>query len=220
MLLGIVQGITEFFPVSSTAHLVLLEELFSWNVSGLTFDVAVHMGTLLALLFYFREQWIVLARGFISSLTVRPTKWRRDMKVAWMIVVATIPAIIAGALLEGVVEEYFRTNSWIVVLLVAGSIPMMAAEIFGKRSRGYIEINFRDSVVVGLAQVLALGPGVSRSGITISAGMLDGLDREAAARFAFMISVPVIAGAGLWSGAKLLRVGLPTHLVAPFAVGF
>lgn len=220
LILGIVQGVTEFFPVSSSAHLVLLEDILHWNASGLTFDVAVHMGTLLALLFYFREQWLMVGRGFIESLAVRPSKWRRDMRLAWMIVVATIPAVIAGALLEGMVEDYMRSPSWVAVLLVAGSIPMLAAEIFGGKSRGYIEVNFKDSIIVGFAQVLALGPGVSRSGITISAGMLGGLEREAAAKFAFMISVPVIAGAGVWSGAKLLREGLPTEFIGPFAVGF
>lgn len=220
LVLGVIQGLTEFFPVSSTAHLVLVEELFSWNLGGLSFDVAVHMGTLLALLFYFRDQWLSLGKGLAGSLRVRPTKWKFEMKLAWMIIIATIPAVIAAPLLNDLIEEYLRTPSWVAVLLVAGTIPMLAAEFFGRQSRGFIDLKYRDSATVGFAQALALGPGVSRSGITISAGMLGGLEREPAARFAFLLSAPVIAGAGVWEGAKLVNNGFPTDLIGPFCVGF
>jgi len=224
--LGIVQGLTEFIPVSSSGHLVLVPGLFGWgtfvNTRGLstTFDVALHMGTLLALLIFFRHEWVSLIRAFFMSFRRRPADWNRAMRVAWMLVLASIPAAVAGALLSGFVEDHLRAPVSVGVFLVIGAVVMAAAEAFGSRSRDFKRLNARDATVVGFSQALALAPGVSRSGITISAGMLDGLDREAATHFAFLMSAPIIAGAGLYEGIKLVRNGFPPQGPGVFIAGF
>jgi len=220
LLLGLVQGLTEFVPVSSSGHLVLGQRLFGWPHSlNMPFSVAVHMGTLLALLVFFREEWVALIRGFFTSLTTRPRDWVFDQRLAWMLVLASIPAALAGALLGDTVEAHLQTPAWVAVFLAVGALAMLAAELWGSRSRGFDGLRASDAGIVGTAQALALAPGISRSGITISGGMLAGLDREAAARFAFLISAPVIAGAGLWEGQKLARSGLGGN-AGVFIAGF
>lgn len=220
VVLGAVQGLTEFLPISSSGHLILLEKLFGWAEQGLSFDVAVHIGTLLALLVYFRREWIAVIRGFFTSFKARPRAWDLDQRLAWMIVLASIPAAAVGALLGDTVEENLRAPALIALMLIVGGLIMLAAELLGRKERGFESLHATDAGVVGLAQVLALAPGVSRSGITISGGMLAGLDREAAARFSFMLSAPIIAGAGLWQGAKLAREGFADVGPGVFAVGF
>lgn len=224
--LGIIQGLSEFIPISSSGHLVLVPKLFGWNVfvatKGLStaFDVALHMGTLLALLVFFRREWIALIRGFFLSFRHRPAAWDKSMRLAWMLVLASIPAAVAGALLNNIIEDHLRTPAWVAIMLLCGAAFMIAAEVFGKRSRDFGQLKVRDAGVVGCAQVLALAPGVSRSGITISAGMLDGLDREAAAHFAFLMAAPIIAGSGLYEAVKLAKNGLPAHGPGVFIAGF
>jgi undecaprenyl-diphosphatase len=218
--LGFVQGLTEFLPVSSSGHLVIIEKLFGWKDLGLAFNVAVHMGTLLALIAFFRREWIEVIKGFFRSLRVRPSRWDADGRLAWMLVLATIPAVIVGALLSDQIERNLQTLFWVATFLVAGSLVMMAAELWGKKARDFGALRAGDAVLVGFAQVLALAPGVSRSGITISAGMFSGLNREAAARFAFMMAAPIIGGAGLWEAIKLVRHGLGTGTPGAFAAGF
>ena len=217
IVLGIVQGLTEFLPVSSSGHLVLVPRLFGWHDLGLSFDVALHVGTLLALLIYFRREWVTLIKGFFTSFRVHPRDWSRDQRLAWMLVLASIPAGIAGVLIG---EEHFRTPAWVAIFLLGGSLLMVAAELWGSRSRGFDELRSWDAATVGIAQAVALLPGISRSGITISTGMLDGLDREAAAHFAFLMSAPIIAGAGLWQGQKLIRHGGFGGHAGVFAAGF
>jgi undecaprenyl-diphosphatase len=224
--LGIIQGITEFVPISSSGHLVLIPRLFGWNTfvvtKGMTtaFDVALHMGTLVSLLIFFRKEWISLIKAFFQSFRHRPADWNRPMRVAWMLVLASIPAAIAGALLNSVIEDHLRTSAWVAIWLIIGAMVMLAAEVFGSRTRSFRELNAKDATVVGFAQVLALAPGVSRSGITISAGMLDGLDREAATHFAFLMSAPIIAGSGLYEAVKLAKDGFPAHGPGVFVAGF
>lgn len=218
--LGVVQGLTEFIPISSSGHLVLIPRLFGWSDPGMAFDVAVHLGTLLALLIFFRREWIAVIRGFFTSFAHKPSEWTRDMKLAWMLVLASIPAGIAGALLGDTIENHLRTPAWVAWMLLAGAAIMLAAELAGRRDRGFDRLLARDAGVVGLAQVLALAPGVSRSGVTISAGMFDGLTREAAARFAFLMAGPVIAGAGLWEGLKVAKHGFGASGPGVFVAGF
>jgi undecaprenyl-diphosphatase len=217
VVLGIIQGLTEFLPVSSSGHLVLAPRLFGWNDLGLSFDVALHLGTLLALLLFFRAEWIAIIKGFFTSFTVRPKSWSRDQRLAWMLVLASIPAGILGVLIG---EDHFRTPAWVALFLLGGSLIMVAAELLGSRSRGFDELRAWDAGTVGVAQAVALFPGISRSGVTISTGMLDGLDREAAARFAFLMSAPVIAGAGLWQAQKVIRGGGLSGQVGVMAAGF
>lgn len=219
LVLGIIQGLTEFIPVSSSGHLVVAPRVFGWDELGLSFDVAIHIGTLLALLVFFRSQWLDVIKGFFSSLRARPGEWSADQRLAWMLILATIPVAVAGFFLSDVIEENIRTPAYVALFLFAGGIAMLAAERWGSRSRGFDRLRPADAAVVGLAQALALAPGVSRSGITITGGMLAGLDREAAARFAFMISAPAIAGAGLWQGLDLAREGLGGTGPGAFAVG-
>ncbi len=221
IVLGIVQGLTEFLPVSSSGHLLLVQRLFGWHdfqmSLQLSFDVALHIGTLLALLIFFRKEWIALIKAFFTSFVVSPHDWARDQRLAWMIVLASIPAGIAGVLIG---EDHLSTPAWVAIFLLGGSLIMIAAEVWGSRSRGFDDLRAWDAGTVGIAQAIALLPGISRSGITISTGMLDGLNREAAAHFAFLLSAPVIAGAGLWQGQKMIRHGGFGGHAGVFLAGF
>jgi undecaprenyl-diphosphatase len=217
--LGAIQGLTEFIPVSSSGHLVLFPELFGWSDPGLAFDVMLHLGTLLSVLVYFRHEWAAVLKGFFTSLRVRPSEWDTFQRTGWLVVVATIPAAVAGLALEDVIESNLRSVLSVGVFLAAGSAAMLAAELLGRKRRGFDEIRTRDAALIGAMEVLSLAPGMSRSGITMSGGMIAGLNREAAARFSFMIAAPVIAGAGLLEGIKLARDGLRTCTAGMMAAG-
>jgi undecaprenyl-diphosphatase len=198
IVLGAVQGLTEFLPVSSTAHLIIVEDLLGIDDEryGLAFDASLHMGTLAAVLAYFARQWIRLARaGFHAA-------WRRSFddpegRLAWLIVLGTIPAAVIGFLLEDKIEEWLRSPWLIASMLIAFSGVFVIAEKYGTRDRGIERLGVADTLIIGFAQAVALVPGVSRSGATISAGLLRGYERSGAATFAFLLSAPVIAGAGL-----------------------
>jgi undecaprenyl-diphosphatase len=191
IILGIVQGITEFLPVSSTAHLILFPWFFHWGgiLDTLTFDIALHAGTLAALLLYFWKDWLDLLL--------------RKQKLFALIVVATVPAAIAGVLFNDIVERTLRSPYIICASLVAVGIVMLASEKMYKH-KSVEQVSLLDSVFVGIAQALALIPGVSRSGVTISAGLFRGLDREASARFSFLLATPVVAGAVALHARKIL----------------
>jgi len=233
-ILGIIQGITEFVPISSSGHLILASKLFGWhdkwlpgtttgntiNTTALAFSVALHVGTLLALLIYFNKEWLSLIKGFFTGFTRKPTKWSGHEKLAWLIVLATIPAGIVGALWGDTIEGHLSTPFWIAICLIAVSFVMLAAQMLGSRARGMDALQLKDSGIVGAAQILALAPGVSRSGITISGGLFSGLDFESAARFAFLIAAPIMAGTGALEGYKLAKHGLPAHFVQIFLPGF
>jgi len=192
VLLGIVQGLTEFLPVSSTGHLIVARWLFGWQgaLDSLTFDIALHAGTFLSLL-------ICLWRDILDILG---GKWR----LLALLAVGTIPAGIAGVLFEETVENTLRSPYIVVFTLVAFGIVMLVAERF-KKVRGMEDLRASDALLIGLAQAVALMPGVSRSGITISAALMLGLHREAGARFSFLLSMPVIAGAGFLAGKELIQ---------------
>jgi undecaprenyl-diphosphatase len=206
IILGVIQGLTEFFPVSSTAHLIVLPWFFGWkgDVNTLTFDVALHAGTLTALLFCFWKDWLEL--------------FLKKQKLLSMIIFASIPAGVAGLFLNNIIERSLREPLLISVMLVAVGFVMLAAEK-AKKYKDVEQVNYLDALTIGIAQVTALIPGVSRSGITISAGLFKGLKREPSARFSFLISTPIIAGATLLHLRKLLTSqGIyDTHI---FAVGF
>jgi len=233
-ILGIVQGLTEFIPVSSSGHLILVSKLFGWhdrwlpgtttgstiNSTALAFSVALHIGTLIALLVYFYSDWIKLIKGFFTGFTSRPSGWNYDERLAWMIVLATIPAAVVGATAGDAIEGHLSTPFWIAICMLTVTFVMLAAQYFGGKARGIELIRGRDAGVVGVAQVLALAPGVSRSGITMSGGLFSGLDFEAAARFAFLMAAPILAGSGLLEGYKLAKHGLPPHFAQIFLPGF
>jgi undecaprenyl-diphosphatase len=189
VILGLVQGLTEFLPVSSTAHLILVSDVLKLDPEkfGLSFDVALHLGTALAVLLYFATTWIGLAGDVLRG------RWRLPV----VIVAGTIPAAVAGVLFETAVSTTLRSAVYIAIGLLAGSAIFVLAERLGARRRRLDRVSLVDGLIVGTAQAIALLPGISRSGITISAGLFRGLEREDATRFAFLLSTPIIVGAGL-----------------------
>jgi undecaprenyl-diphosphatase len=199
LFLGILQGLTEFLPISSSAHLILFPWFFSWKnplVDSLTFDVALHAGTLLAILWYFWRDWFDLIQGFFRVLTRRRVEIFQERLIIYL-VLATIPAAFFGFLLERTIEVGFRNPALIAVPLILVSFLMIYAERRPHPSNPLEQLTLKDSLVIGFAQALALLPGVSRSGITITTGLLRGYRREGATRFSFLLSTPVIAGAAL-----------------------
>jgi undecaprenyl-diphosphatase len=223
LVMGIVQGLTEFLPVSSSGHLVLVPFLFGWDdefLNSLAFSVMLHLGTLVALLVYFREDWARLIPAGLAAVRDRSFRGDADRRLAWLLVAATIPAALAGLLFNDVIEEQFREVGLVVVMLVVGGVILFIADRVGGRSRAIADVTFPVATGIGAAQALALIPGISRSGISISAGRLAGLDREAAARFAFLMATPITAGAIVFEARRLLtgEAGV-TVAIAPLVVG-
>ena len=212
IILAIVQGVTEFLPVSSTAHLILLPWLFGWEDQGLTFDVALHAGTLLAVLAYFARDWWRIIGGFLKDLLGGKTD-SDDIdsggRLMPILVVATIPAAIAGVLLEEYAESLFRNPLMVATQLILVSFVIWGADRRTQTGRTVDQMGWMDGVWVGLAQALAIIPGTSRAGITISAGLFRGFSRHAAARFSFLLATPIIGGATLKKGYDVWVDGIP-----------
>jgi len=207
VVMGIVQGLTEFLPVSSSGHLIIVPFLFGWTdpfITSLAFSVMLHIGTLAALLVYFRADWIRLVPAGFATIRDRSFRADPDRRLAWLLVVATIPAAIAGFLLSDVIETAFRDIGWVAVTLVLGAVILWLADRWGARTKGVEDVTFPVASGIGTAQALAVIPGFSRSGISISAARFAGLDREAAARFSFLMATPVTAGAALFEVRKLI----------------
>ena len=207
--LGIVQGLTEFLPVSSTGHLVIVEDALgvSEETFGLSFDAAIHLGTLAAVLVYFRATIVILVSAGFASLRVRRWDVSADSRLAWLLLIGTIPAGIIGLLLESTIEDIFRAPALVATMLILFSAALLLAERL-RGDRGLSSVGLWDALIVGAAQSVALIPGVSRSGITISAGMLRRFRREEAAAFAFLLSGPIVAAAG---GKQLLDIARSKH---------
>jgi undecaprenyl-diphosphatase len=217
--LGALQGFTEVLPISSSAHLLLVPWLLKWPESGLTFDVALHLGTFLALSLYFWRDIIELLFSFFDAISARRlnTPARR---LPFLIIAATVPAAVVGKLFENQVEAIFRSNPLLMAsVLVAFGLLLGAADLFGRKRLILDEIKPTGALTVGLLQCLALIPGVSRSGITITAALMLGFTREAAARFSFLISLPIVVGAALLKSLHLLKHGIPTGEGMPMLVG-
>jgi len=197
-LLGIVQGLTEFLPVSSTGHLLIAEKALgvSEEEFGLRFDAAIHLGTLAAILVYFRGLLLLLLAAWIDSLQARRWDVSTDARLAWLLIIGTIPAGLVGLLLESTAESAFRSPVLVGAMLILFSLPLFLAERLGRGGRSVSEAGPVDALLLGVAQSVALIPGVSRSGITIAAGMGRAFKREEAAVFAFLLSGPIIAAAG------------------------
>lgn len=204
---GLVQGLGEFLPISSSAHLTVLPWLLRWDDPGLAVDVALHVGTLVALVVYFRRDLYHLARAFVASIRERRIAWHQERKLAWLIVIGSLPGAVVGYLLEHKAEEAFRAPWLIAVTMIVLGLALYLADRLSARARSMESLTVRDAVAVGLAQACAIVPGVSRSGSTITAGRLIGLDREAAARFSFLLAAPIIAGAALVKVPKLIKSG-------------
>lgn len=207
IILAILQGLTEFLPISSSAHLILPSQLLGWPDQGLAFDVAVHVGTLLAVMSYFRKDIVDITKGFIDSTFL--AKPNMNGKLAWCIVLATIPAGIVGICLNGSVEEYLRNSLVIATTTTVFGVLLWYADRKPNLTTPLSHISFKQAVIIGCAQALALIPGTSRSGITITAAMLMGFDRQSAARFSFLLSIPLILLAGSYKTYELLSTTSP-----------
>jgi undecaprenyl-diphosphatase len=208
MVIGVVQGLTEFLPISSSAHLILLPRLLGWSdalINSPAFVVMLHLGSLAALVIYFwRDLWRYAFAG-LAVLRDRRVGDDPDRRLAVLLAGSVIPAAIMGVVLEDFIDSFFREQLLaVVVLLAVGALILFGAERAARHTRLMHQLRVRDALAIGLAQALALFPGISRSGITISAGLLLGLERPAAARFAFLMGTPIIAGAGLWKMRELL----------------
>jgi len=202
VVLALVQGITEFLPISSSAHLILPKEVLGWPDQGLAFDVAVHVGSLAAVVLYFHKDILKLIVGWCSALVTRiPTD---DSRLGWMIIVATIPAGLAGLLFNDVIETHFRSIAVIMVTTIVFGLYLGFADWRGQRNIDLPQLTLLMAVLIGLSQALALVPGTSRSGITMATALMVGLSREASARFSFLLSIPIILFAGLFEGVGLL----------------
>lgn len=211
IVLGIVQGLTEFLPISSSAHLVIIPWLFGWEnpvISSLPFDVALHIGTLISVLVFFAKDWVRLIKAGVASIVERKIGGDPDRRLAWFIVIGSIPGAVIGALAESKVEEIFHAPDTtlassaviaIAIVLAALGFFLFLAERVAKHVRGLDQANIKDALIVGASQALAIFPGVSRSGATITAGLFLGFKRDDAARFSFLLGAPIIAGAGLKS---------------------
>jgi undecaprenyl-diphosphatase len=222
IVMGIVQGLTEFLPVSSSGHLIIVPTLAGWNdpfIKSLAFSVMLHIGTLVALLVYFRADWLRLVPAGLAAIRDRSLDGDPDRRLAWLIAVATVPALIAGVLLSNLAEQKFREVGLVALMLVVGGTILWLAERTGARRLRPVELSFPKAVAIGAAQALALIPGISRSGISISAGLFAGLDRESAARFSFLMATPITAGAAAFETLKVLRgeAGVAVQIVPLFA---
>jgi undecaprenyl-diphosphatase len=223
LIMGIVQGITEFLPISSSGHLILVPYLLGWNggfINSLAFSVMLHIGTLVALLVYFRRDWLELIPAGLATIRDRSFRGDPNRKLAWLILVSTIPAVIAGPILNDTLESAVRAAGVVAITMVLGGAILWLADRWGAKDRDLDRLTFPQSLLIGVAQALALVPGISRSGISIAAGLFMGLTRESAARFSFLMATPVIAGAGAFEALKLIRGEAgPVLQLAPLVVG-
>lgn len=208
--LGVVQGLGEFLPISSSAHLILVPWFLGWPDSGLTFDVALHLGTLLAVVAYFWRDWVRL-------LAAAPRPRSADGRLFWLLIVGAVPGGLAGLALDNLAEQAFRSPALIAVTLSLMGLGLLAADRWGARDRDLGDIGVLDALLIGAAQALAIVPGVSRSGITIAVARWRGIERAAAARFSFLLGTPIIAGAAVFKLRHLLDT--PGALNGPFLAG-
>lgn len=201
IVLAIIQGLTEFLPISSSAHLILPSQLLGWTDQGLAFDVAVHVGTLLAVVLYFRQDVIQLTGAWFGSLKGQKTS---ESNIAWCIILATIPAGLAGLLLKDFIEDNLRSTAVIATTTIVFGLLLWYADKYAKQAKVINEISLKNALIIGIAQAMALIPGTSRSGITMTAALMLGYDRKSAARFSFLLSIPIITLAGGYLTLKLI----------------
>ena len=228
LVLGALQGLTEFIPISSSAHLLIVRWLFGWESKGVAFDAVLHLGTLLALLLFFWREWRDMVKAYFATTRIGGGRVAEKVLapqpssiMLWPVIFACIPAGLTGMLFEDTVNEKFRNQPILTgtTLIVLGLVLFLADRL-GRKNRSMHSVRTRDWLIVGLAQALAFIPGVSRSGITITAGLFCGLDREASARFSFLIGAPIIFGAGVYELAKVASHGLSEAQVIPLVIGF
>lgn len=202
VVLAVIQGLTEFLPISSSAHLLLPSQVLGWQDQGLAFDVAVHVGTLLAVVLYFRKDIVSLLAGWFQSFGASG-KSSKESRLTWCIVVATIPFVLLAPLLKDIVELYLRSAWVIATSTIVFGLLLWYADVKAKQINNEFALTWKSALILGLAQITAVIPGTSRSGITITAGLLLGLDKKSAARFSFLMSIPVISMMGLYYTLEL-----------------
>lgn len=214
LILALVQGLTEFLPISSSAHLILLPNLAGWVDQGLAFDVALHVGTLSAVIIYFRHELVRMSRDWAQSLTTR--RHTAESRLAWGVLIGTVPVGLCGLLFKDIVETSLRSPVVIAVATIGFGLLLWWADHQGTRKRDEHSLALKDILIIGIAQAVALIPGTSRSGITITAGLMLGLTRPAAARFSFLLSIPVIILAGLLEAVSMIETATPVEWDAMF----
>ena len=228
-LVGLLQGLTEFIPISSSAHLELAPWIAGWETDGLigslAFDVFLHLGTLVALIVYFFRDWLRYAAAWFDSIRERRIGGDPDRRIAWLLILASVPAGIIGFTLEGFIEDSFHGDNdgarlAIAGFLVIGATALLLADRLGRRQRELNDLTTASALAIGLSQALALLPGISRSGATITAGLALGLTRESAARFSFLLATPITLGAGLYGSRRLLDEALTANEWLAIGVGF
>lgn len=223
IILGIIQGIAEFLPISSSAHLIIYPYLFGWSKSSFAFDVALHFGTMLAIVVLFFKEWLDLFIGAVKD--VKTKKKSTNGKMFWYLVAATIPAAIAGFLLDDIVENVIRDKIWIIAisLAVMGMFIFLGdkwANKYYKKQTKFEDITLKQAIIIGISQAFAIIPGFSRSGTTILAGRLQGISKEAITKFTFLLSVPVIAGAAILKVSDLVFTKeVVIGIISSFAMG-
>ena len=220
LVLGIIQGLTEFLPISSSGHLVLVPAAFGWESPSLAFDATVHLATLIAVIAIFWHDIIQILIAWWQGLKGRHPLERAESRLGWWLILGTVPGVLAGLLWEDTFKSFFANPQAVGGFLLLTAGLLILADIFGKRRRGFTEITWLDSIFIGIGQAIAIAPGVSRSGATIAVGTLCGLSREAAARFSFILAIPIIIGAGLTQLIDLLRHGDITVEAPVLVVGF
>ncbi len=223
IILGTIQGLTEFFPISSSAHLVIAPYLLGWNIpaqEGFIFDVLVQLGTLLAVIIYFRKDLVRIIRAMIEGVIRRKPFEAPESRLGWLLALATLPAILAGLLFKNLVQRAFGSPLAAGLFLAGTAVLLIIAEWLGKRLRKMDSLTWLDALLVGIFQAVALLPGISRSGATISGGMLRNFDRQTAARFSFLMMVPVMIGAGGLAVGDLVRSPSFSGQVLTLLVGF
>ena len=223
IVLGITQGTTEFAPVSSSGHLILVPWLFDWSIVNdvalnKTFDVALHVGTLVGAVAYFRRDLWRYLGAWIDSIRHRSIQ-TQDQRLAWALVIGTIPGAVAGAVFEDTIQGHLGEPWLIAVMLAVFGVVLWLVDARSRSDRGIDSIGVKTGLGLGVAQAVALQPGVSRSGITMTAARWIGIDREAAARFSFLLAIPIIAGAGLFKGVDLIQTGFQGY-ASEFFWGF
>ena len=224
IILGIVQGLTEFLPISSSGHLILVPWLFNWHFLlnnpdlNKSFDVALHLGTFVAVLVYFWREVVRLVAAWVRSVARRSLA-DPEARLAWLLLVSTIPAAFLGVVFESFIEDRLGKPWLIAVMMIVFAFVMYAIDHVAKLDRDLDALTWTDSILIGVAQAFALCPGVSRSGITMMTGLALRLDRESAARYSFLLSIPVIGGAAAYKAVHVAKDGLPAGTAMPFVVG-
>jgi undecaprenyl-diphosphatase len=217
--LGTLQGLTEVLPISSSAHLLLIPRILNWPESGLTFDVALHLGSLLALALYFWRDICDMCFNFFGSISGKGLQ-TSGSRLPWYLIIGTIPAAIVGKTLEEPIEQLFRHSPALICsFLIIFGLLLAFADTTGAKRWKLDRMTLKAAILIGLAQCLALIPGVSRSGITITAALLIGYNRETSARFSFLLSLPIVFGAALLKVGHLFKTGIPAGETAPLLIG-